>query len=180
MKFIQKIEMSSILVPMDKPIGAIHQSISSLKFNCPINTLKKIDSIAFLAFCDPIFVIPTTMPEKFELCAGFRTYQIFLELDINPLQVIVIDELSPEEVIQFSYFATLVPLLVYSSPSTHAQHDIKQLLKDLIKTFPQAKALLASYSKLTSKFQSRKRSLKNDTALHLLLKALREKEEKNG
>lgn len=170
------IKVSSIVFPKHKSIKALRHAIETLTFNCPVSVFENFDPKIFLNFCEPILVIPSVIPDKYEICAGFRTYQILLALDISKIEVVELRNLCTDQVVQLSYLATLLPLLIFSSPSTHAQYEIRTCLKELCRSFQQNKEVLKSFNKEASKFQKRKRSIFEKTALDMLFQKLNELE----
>lgn len=177
----KSISIDSIVMPTHITIEALQQAAMALTYNCPVAVFRHINKKLLPKFCEPILVVGAQLPGKYEICSGFRTYQIFLETDVDKVDVIDISSLKTEEIIQLSYFATLVPILTFSSPSTHAQNEIKKCLNALKMNMPHLKEAVNCFNKIASKFQNRKRSIFGKTAIDQFLKELTADDEaKNG
>lgn len=166
------IDTSKISMTHEESIALLYQACMSLPFNCPPSIFKSFNQNMLLTFCEPIVVIRVANKDQYEICAGFRTYRLCLELDIKSIQVIDISSMNSEEKIKFCYYATLIPLLLYSSPNTHAKVDIKKCLETIQNELAELKDVIKEFNKTLSKHKGRKRKISGKTALQTLLKEI--------
>lgn len=166
------IDIIKIIRPHHGLTATLYDACMSLTFNCPPSIFNAFDQNTLLMFTDPILVnwLPNT--DQYEICSGFRTYQLCLEQNIKKIPVVDISELSAKDKVKLSYFATVIPLLVYSSPSTHAKHEIKKFLETIQNELLDSKTLCEEFTKAISKFIGRKRKVSGKTAIQTFLKEI--------
>lgn len=71
------------------------------------------------------------------------------------------------------FYASLVPLLMYSSPNTHANANLKNCLISIQNEFNDIKEVNEEFSKFISKYRGRRRNNYKKTAIEIFLNEIK-------